>query len=235
MKKLFTSLAAMIIVAIAIIMILGCDDTKKQSRTRVQSTTTTTVSTTDVTTETSVTTSTTSTTTTTDTTSSTSTTTTSTTTTATTVATTEYTEEETVLVEEETVEEHISTEEYQQTHTETVAIPVTEEETYYEETQSDMNINYSINELTYYSGPSGCYGRWGRTLLNDYSIASNLLPDGAIVHIESEDGSICGDYRVDDTGGMGNNVIDIFYTDYSNVPYPFSRDGRISCTVWVYE
>ena len=164
------------------------------------------------------------------------------------VATTEYKEEETVfvVVEEksvvkEPVEEYIptTTEEYQQTttHTETVTIPVTEEETYYEETtqSNNMTINYSINELTYYSGPSGCKGRWGRTLLNDYSIASNLLPDGSIVHIESNDGSINGDYRVDDTGGMGNNIIDIFYTNYSNVPYPFSRDGRISCTVWVYE
>ena len=247
MKKLFTSLAAMIIVAIAIIMFLGCDNTKDQSSMDQMSTTTTISSTTDVTTETSVTTSTT---TTTDTTSSsTSTTATSATTTATkVVATTEYMEEETVfvVVEEksvvkEPVEEYIptTTEEYQQTttHTETVTIPVTEEETYYEETtqSNNMTINYSINELTYYSGPSGCKGRWGRTLLNNYSIASNLLPDGSIVHIESNDGSINGDYRVDDTGGMGNNVIDIFYTSYSNVPYPFSRDGRISCTVWVYE
>jgi hypothetical protein len=233
----------MIIVAIAIIMFLGCDNTKKQSRTKDQSTTTT-----DVTTETSVITSATSTTTTTDTTSSSTSTTTISATTATTitVATTEYTEEEeTVFVEvkeepvEEIVKEYIpTTEEYQHTsytETETVTIPVTEEETYCEETQSNMTINYSINQLTYYSGPKGCKGRWGRTLLNNYSIASNLLPDGTIVHIESNDGSINGDYRVDDTGGMGNNVIDIFYTNYSNVPYPFSRDGRISCTVWVYE
>jgi hypothetical protein len=220
MKK-FISLATMIIVAIVTIMLMGCDNEKKQSKTtKVQVSTT--ISTTDVTTETSVTTSITSTTTTTDTTSSTSTT---STTTDTTVATTEYTEEETVLVEEE----------FQQTYTETVTVPVTEEETYYETQSNNMAINYSINELTYYSGPSGCYGSCGRTLLNDYSIASNLLPDGTIVHIESDDGSICGDYRVDDTGGMGSNVIDIFYTDYSNVPYPFSRDGRISCTVWVYE
>ena len=229
MKKLFISLAAMIIVAIVIIMFMGCDKVENQSRTDKEIETISVI--TDVTTETSVTTSTT---TTTDTTSST--TTTNTTTAATTtVATTEYTEEEPVLVvEEESVEEYIPTKEYKQTtYTETVA-PVTEEETY-EETQSDMTINYSINQLTYYSGSDGCKGRWGRTLLNDYSIASNLLPNGTMVHIESDDGSINGDYRVDDTGGMGNNVIDIFYTDYCNVPYPFSRDGRISCTVWVYE
>lgn len=230
MKKLFISLAAMIIVAIVIIMFMGCDKVENQSRTDKEIETISVI--TDVTTETSVTTSTTNTTTTTDTTSSTS----MSTTTTTTVATTEYTEKETTVlaVKEESVEEYIPTEEYKQTTcTETVDI-VTEEETY-EETQSDMTINYSINQLTYYSGSEGCKGRWGRTLLNDYSIASNLLPDGTIVHIESEDGSINGDYRVDDTGGMGNNVIDIFYTNYSNVPYPFSRDGRISCTVWVYE
>ena len=231
MKKLFISLVAMIIVAIVIIMFMGCDKVENQSRTDKEIETISVI--TDVTTETSVTTFTT-TTTTTDTTSST-TTTNITTAATTTVATTEYTEEEPVLVvEEKSVEEYIPTKEYKQTtYTETVA-PVTEEETY-EETQSDMTINYSINQLTYYSGSEGCKGRWGRTLLNDYSIASNLLPDGTIVHIESEDGSINGDYRVDDTGGMGNNVIDIFYTSYSNVPYPFSRDGRISCTVWVYE
>jgi len=230
-KKLFTSLAAMAL-AIIVVFIMDYDKTQKQSEAWVQISTT--ISTTDVTTETSVTTSTTiktTTTNTTDTTSSTSTTTTSTTTTT----TTEYIKEETetVLVEEE-----------YQTYTETVDIPViepvieeeifTEEEVYYE-AQSNMTINYSINELTYYSGPSGCYGRWGRTLLNNYSVASNLLPDGTIVHIESHDGSICGDYRVDDTGGMSNNVIDIFYDDYANVPYTFARDGRISCTAWVYE
>lgn len=225
MKKIFTSLAALI-TAIMVVIITDYDKAEKQSEAWAEPTT---ISTTDdVTTETSVTTSTTSmtTTTTTDTTSSTSTTTTSTTTTTTTttiVATTEYIEieEEAVLVEE------------YQTYDETVDT-VTEEEIYYE-TQSNMSINYTINELTYYSGPSGCCGRWGRTLLNNYSVASNLLPDGTIVHIESSDGSICGDYRVDDTGGMGNNVIDIFYTDYANVPYTFARDGRISCTAWVYE
>ena len=231
-KKLFTSLAATLL-AIIVVFIMDYDKTQKQSEAWVQISTTTTT-TTDVTTETSVTTSTTiKYTTTTDTISSTTSTTTTSTTTTTT--TTEYIEEETetVLVEEE-----------YQTYTETVDAPVIEpvieeeiyyeEEVYYEETSS-MTINYTINELTYYSGSSGCCGRWGRTLLNNYSIASNLLPDGTIVHIESHDGSICGDYRVDDTGGMSNNVIDIFYTDYVNVPYTFARDGRISCTAWVYE
>ena len=104
-----------------------------------------------------------------------------------------------------------------------------------EETTRNMVLNTTITELTYYSGPKGCSGRWGRKLINNYSIASNLLPDGTLVHIESADGSINGDYRVDDTGGMGNHVIDIFFSDYSNVPYPFSRDGRIKCTAWVIE
>jgi hypothetical protein len=204
MKKLFTSLAAMIIVAIVIIMLMGCNKNAEKQSDRPQVETIA-VITDVVTTETSAATSTTSTTTTATTSSATST---STTTTATTSSTSTT------------------------TSTTTTTVATTE---YTEETESNMTINYSINELTYYSGPSGCCGRWGRTLLNDYSIASNLLADGTIVHIESDDGSINGDYRVDDTGGMGNNVIDIFYTNYSNVPYPFSRDGRISCTVWVYE
>lgn len=92
-----------------------------------------------------------------------------------------------------------------------------------------------VNQLTYYSGSYGCKGRWGRTLINNYSCASNYFDDGTIIHIESDDGSINGDYRVDDTGGMTNNVVDIFFSDYSNVPYPFSRDGRISCRVWIVE
>lgn len=208
MKKLFASLAAMIIVAIVIIMFIGCNKVEKQSDRPQVLVETIAVITDAIATETSVATSTTSTTTTTATASST--TSTSTTTTATTSSATS-------------------------TSTTTTTTTVATTEYIEEETQSDMTINYSINELTYYSGPNGCCGRWGRTLLNDYSIASNLLPDGTIVHIESDDGSINGDYRVDDTGGMGNNVIDIFYTNYSNVPYPFSRDGRISCTVWVYE
>lgn len=91
------------------------------------------------------------------------------------------------------------------------------------------------NELTYYSGPWGCYGASGRTLVNDYSCACNSLPLGTIVHIESDDGSICGDYRVDDTGGMADNVIDIFYADYQYVPSYFANAGRISCQVWIVE
>lgn len=94
---------------------------------------------------------------------------------------------------------------------------------------------WTVNELTYYSGPSGCYGAYGRTLINDYSIACNSLPDGTIVHIESWDGTINGNYRVDDTGGMGDNVIDIFYSDYSYTPYDFAIAGRIGCDVWIIE
>jgi hypothetical protein len=89
------------------------------------------------------------------------------------------------------------------------------------------------NELTYYSGPWGCYGASGRTLINNYSCACNSLPLGTIVHIESYDGSIYGDYRVDDTGGMCGNVIDIFYSDYQYVPSYFANAGRIPCNVWI--
>ena len=89
--------------------------------------------------------------------------------------------------------------------------------------------------MTYYSGKIGCKGASGRQLLNDYSVACNSIPLGTIVHIESSDGSVCGDYRVDDTGGMSNNVIDIFYSSYDNVPSSFRRDGRVSCTVYIVE
>lgn len=102
------------------------------------------------------------------------------------------------------------------------------------ESESDELIrNWSVSEMTYYSGPYGCYGASGRTLINDYSVACNSIPLGTIVYIQSSDGSIDGYYRVDDTGGMGNNVIDIFYSDYSYVPEPFATSGRVSCQVWI--
>lgn len=95
--------------------------------------------------------------------------------------------------------------------------------------------NWSVSEMTYYSGPYGCYGAAGTTLINNYSVACNSIPLGTTVYIQSSDGSIDGYYRVDDTGGMGNSVIDIFYSDYSYVPEPFATDGRVTCQVWIVE
>ena len=55
----------------------------------------------------------------------------------------------------------------------------------------------------------------------------------AILYIQSEDGSINGYYEVEDTGGMGNHVVDIYFNDYSLVPYSFSQLGRVKVQVWV--
>lgn len=93
--------------------------------------------------------------------------------------------------------------------------------------------NWSITKMTYYSGSYGCYGASGRTLINNYSVACNSIPLGTTVYIKSSDGSIDGYYRVDDTGSMGGNVIDIFYSDYSNTPSSFRNLGRVSCEVWI--
>lgn len=109
-----------------------------------------------------------------------------------------------------------------------------DDDTYYEESDS-LTRNWTVDEMTYYSGPYGCYGAAGRTLINNYSVACNSIPLGTIVYIQSSDGSVDGYYRVDDTGGMGDNVIDIFYSDYSYTPYSFRQAGRVSCTVWIVE
>ena len=98
---------------------------------------------------------------------------------------------------------------------------------------SNLIRNWSVTEMTYYSGSYGCYGASGRTLINNYSVACNSIPLGTTVYIKSSDGSIDGYYRVDDTGSMGGNVIDIFYSDYSNTPSSFRNLGRVSCEVWI--
>lgn len=239
MKNFIKAMVGMIIAAVAIICFFGCDSnedsndiyvetipvmttiTVKSNTFTITSTTTTTTSDTTTTTSTS----------TTETTSSVSTTTTIETTT---------TEVETITTTVELVDAELTAPALEDvdftTYTEAVPVgdTITEEvidtTPVYEQTEI-----VCVNQLTYYSGSYGCKGRWGRTLINNYSCASNYFDDGTIIHIESDDGSINGDYRVDDTGGMSNNVVDIFFSDYSNVPYPFSRDGRISCKVWIVE
>jgi hypothetical protein len=111
------------------------------------------------------------------------------------------------------------------------------ETTSYSETSSSSGLtrNWTVTEMTYYSGSYGCIGASGRTLVNNYSVGCNSIPLGTIIYIESSDGSVDGYYRVDDTGGMGSNVIDIFYSDYSNTPYSFRQAGRVSCTVYIVD
>lgn len=248
MKKFVYTIIGMIIAAIVIITFIGCDGAEVANP--VETLDVTETETTEsyvVITETSViTTTTTETTTATDTTSST--TTTETTSESTTIAVDEsvnvidYNKVVNDSVNETVKEVEPITDTVIETTTETVytssdATEVEETDTEVEETEPATNLTLvsTITELTYYSGPTGCKGRYNRTLANDYSIACNSLPDGTIVHIESDNGEINGDYRVDDTGGMGNKVIDIFYCSYNNVPKNFKRDGRISCTVWIVE
>lgn len=120
--------------------------------------------------------------------------------------------------------------------------PVYEEETYTEEiteeTTDDVSNSgsyfYKSMEGTYYCGGSGTYGRWGRDLISGYSVAINGLADGTIVYIESDCPGVTGNYRVDDTGGMGYNVVDFYYS-YNNVPSEFSWRGRINVDVYIVE
>lgn len=102
-----------------------------------------------------------------------------------------------------------------------------------EEKNNGLERNWSVSEMTYYSSSYGCYGASGRTLVNNYSVACNSIPLGTTVYIKSSDGSVDGYYRVDDTGGMGSHVIDIFYSNYSNTPSSFRQSGRVSCEVWI--
>lgn len=244
MKKFVYTIIGMIIAAIVIITFIGCDGVEVVDP--VETLDVTEIETTEsyvVITETSVITTTTTETTTTDTTSS---------TTDITSSTSESTitvDESVIVIEYEAVDSVNETVKEVESVTDTAIETITEtvhtssdvtevEETDAEvETEATTNLTLvsTITELTYYSGPTGCKGRYNRTLANDYSIACNSLPDGTIVHIESDNGEINGDYRVDDTGGMGNKVIDIFYCSYNNVPKNFKRDGRISCTVWIVE
>lgn len=110
---------------------------------------------------------------------------------------------------------------------------INEEDNIYEGPDNGLERNWSISEMTYYSGSYGCYGASGRTLINNYSVACNSIPLGTTVYIKSSDGSVDGYYRVDDTGGMEDYVIDIFYSDYSNTPSSFRQLGRVSCEVWI--
>lgn len=80
-----------------------------------------------------------------------------------------------------------------------------------------------------YSTPP--YGSSGRTLETGYSVASNYFPSGTLLYIEGA--GITGAYRVDDTGGMSNNVIDFYYWDRAFVPQSFLVSGRINIEVYI--
>lgn len=107
------------------------------------------------------------------------------------------------------------------------------EESYEEGPSGNLGRHWTVTEMTYYSGSYGCYGASGRTLINNYSVACNSVPLGTILYIKSSCGTIDGYYRVDDRGGMGDHVVDIFYSDYNNTPSPFRQLGRVSCEVYI--
>lgn len=154
-------------------------------------------------------------------------TTTTTTTEETTITTTTTTTETTTTIEETTTTttDYIEYIDYNyETETETI-----EEYTEYVPSLTEC----MLCELTYYSGPSGCYGASGRTLINGYSCASNYYPLGSIIYIESD--YISGYFSVDDTGEMSDNVVDIFYSDYSLTPTDFADAGRVPAEVWMVQ
>lgn len=101
--------------------------------------------------------------------------------------------------------------------------------------------NYPLGgywEGTFYSGTSmgytsPPYGASGNTLISGYSVASNYFPFGTLLYIESD--YITGTFRVDDCGGMANNVIDFYFWDNSEVPYNFYQMGRVPITITIIE
>lgn len=86
---------------------------------------------------------------------------------------------------------------------------------------------YTAVAMGYSSAPKGASGR---TLVSGYSVASNSIPSGTLIKVVGTD--IDGTYRVDDTGGMTDNVIDFYYFQKSEVPSSFRNSGRISIEVY---
>jgi TP901 family phage tail tape measure protein len=76
-----------------------------------------------------------------------------------------------------------------------------------------------------YKGFSQTVGASGRKLEAGYSVASNYFPLGTILSINGKE------YRVDDTGGMSNNVVDFFAGDDKNLYKQFANLGSINPVV----
>lgn len=99
-------------------------------------------------------------------------------------------------------------------------------------TKENEEIYYGWFEATYYEGGYGTYGASGRDLISGYSIASNVLEQGTIVRITGS--GLDGIYRVDDTGGMPNHVIDVYY-QYGDTPDYFQLYGRLDIEVYIMD
>ena len=89
---------------------------------------------------------------------------------------------------------------------------------------------YTAVDMGYSAPPNGASGR---ELITGYSIASNSLAFGTLVRIEG--GGLDGIYRVDDCGGMPNNVIDVYYYDRSSIPQSFKSAGRVNIEVYILQ
>ena len=91
------------------------------------------------------------------------------------------------------------------------------EETYEEETSSNEYGSFVGNyKLTAYCPCSICCGEWagspcssGNYPTAGHTVACNSLPEGTVIYIEGY-----GTYVVEDTGGMGHGVIDIFFNTH---------------------
>lgn len=75
-----------------------------------------------------------------------------------------------------------------------------------------------------YKGFSQTIGASRRTLQAGYSVASNYFPLGAILNINGKE------YRVDDRGGMSNNVIDFFSGGDKAMYNRFANMGALNVT-----
>lgn len=76
-----------------------------------------------------------------------------------------------------------------------------------------------------YEGFSQTVGASGRTLIPGYSVASNYYPQGTILDIDGKE------YRVDDTGGMDDNVVDFYAGDDKSMYDSFAKKNINSVKV----
>ena len=128
-----------------------------------------------------------------------------------------------------TTELTTTTEEYIEYCEEPEYTEIIEEEIPDENYTSD-GTHYGTFEATYYEGGVGTYGAAGTDLISGYSIASNIFPLGSLIRIEGS--GLDGIYRVDDRGGMANNVLD-FYYQYGDTPSDFQFYGRMDVEVYL--
>lgn len=89
---------------------------------------------------------------------------------------------------------------------------------------------YTAVDMGYSATP---YGAAGRDLETAYSVASNSIPLGSIIRITGS--GLDGIYRVDDRGGMSDNVIDFYYYDRSFIPDSFLQAGILDIEVYIID